>query len=321
MGASCGGGETEVNELDFIAALRDIARHPAARGLADDAAVLTIGRQKIVFTHDMLVEGVHFLPDTNPADVAWKLVAVNLSDLAAKGAKPLGVLLGFGGRNDSEWERQFLAGLKDAIAEWGVPLIGGDTVGMPQGSARCFGMTAIGEARGPIVQSRSDAQIGDYLYVTGSIGDSWAGLQLEKGMMNGSRASDYPALSDAYRRPRPLVQEGRALSGLVRAMMDISDGLLVDADRLAKASGIGIAIDLEEIPLSEPYQQLVGQERDAVLNAATGGDDYQLLFAAGCEIVLPVPATQIGRCQAGEGITLYWHGEPVAIPEKLGYLH
>ena len=112
-------------ESDFIAALRTLAPDPAARGLLDDAAVLEIGGAKLVLTHDMIVEGVHFLPDDPPGDIAWKLVAVNLSDLAAKGAKPLGVLLGYTLAGDDAWNEAFVAGLRQTLSAFGVALLGG----------------------------------------------------------------------------------------------------------------------------------------------------------------------------------------------------
>ncbi|HEX8579816.1 MAG TPA: AIR synthase related protein, partial [Allosphingosinicella sp.] len=121
------------HEARFLAALRRLAPDPAARGLADDAAVLEIGGERIVLTHDLLVEGVHFLPEDPPGDVAAKLLAVNLSDLAAKGARPLGVLMGYSLREDATWDEAFAAGLGEALAAYGVPLLGGDTVSLPAG--------------------------------------------------------------------------------------------------------------------------------------------------------------------------------------------
>jgi thiamine-monophosphate kinase len=169
-----------VNESDFLALLRPLATHPAARGFMDDAAVLG----DLVFTHDVLVEGVHFLPDDPPQDVAWKLLAVNLSDLAAKGAVPVGVLLGYP-LSDDDWDRAFVAGLGEALTAFDVPLLGGDTVRGP----RVLSLTAIG--RSAVAPARSGAQAGDLLYVTGVIGRAGLGL-------NGD-----PAHLTAYRRPTP----------------------------------------------------------------------------------------------------------------------
>src|SRR6185503_18362545 len=133
-------------ERDFIERLKPLARHPAARGLADDAAVLELGKTGIVLTHDMIVEGVHYLPSDPLEDVAWKLVAVNLSDLAAKGARPMGVLLGYALAAAADQDEAFVAGLREVLGAFSVPLLGGDTVRMPGGAPRAHGLTAIGAA-------------------------------------------------------------------------------------------------------------------------------------------------------------------------------
>jgi len=315
-----------LSELDFIDQLKSLAPHPAARGLADDVAVLPFGRHKLVMTHDMMVAGVHFLPDADPADVAWKLVAVNLSDLAAKGAKPLGLLLGYSKSGDAGWDTKFIGGLKEAIDHFGVPLLGGDTVSMGDGSMgdggnRTLGLTAIGEAKGHIIPARCGAAVGDAVYVTGNIGDAWAGLQLALGHIDTDDSEITAILRQAHNRPLPKLAEGRALSSLVSAMMDISDGLLLDASRIADASGVNIEIDLAEIPLSPQYKALVGDDLDARMKAATGGDDYQLLLTASPETVLPVPLTCVGICRSGSGIILHEHGERVGLPESLGFVH
>ena len=139
-------------EAAFIESLRALAHHPAARSLDDDAAVLEVGAETLVLTHDMLVEGVHYLPAQSRADVAWKLVATNLSDLAAKGAEPLGVLLGY---MFGEGEEDFLSGLAEVLDHYGVPLLGGDTVS--GGPPQALGLTAIGRATHCPVPSRSGA--------------------------------------------------------------------------------------------------------------------------------------------------------------------
>nr|MDP8994359.1 AIR synthase related protein [Pseudomonadota bacterium] len=136
-------------ESAFIAALRGLASDPAARALADDAAVLEFGGASLLLTHDMMVEGIHFLADDPPDDVAWKLVAVNLSDLAAKGARPIGVLLGYALGGDG-WDGAFAKGLATALGAFGIPLLGGDTVAVPAGAPRTLGVTAIGRAAGPV---------------------------------------------------------------------------------------------------------------------------------------------------------------------------
>ena len=276
-----------MNEPEFFAMLRPLATHPAARGLVDDAAVLGDS----VFTHDLLVEGVHFLPDDPPQDVAWKLLAVNLSDLAAKGAVPVGVLLGYP-LSDDEWDMAFVCGLGEALAAFDVPLFGGDTVRGP----RVLSLTAIG--RSGYAPSRSGATAGDALYVTGTIGRAGLGLTGD------------PLHLDAYRRPMPRLAEGQALAPIVHAMMDVSDGLLIDAQRMATASGLAVAINLDAVPY-------VGE----LMTAITAGDDYELLFAAAPDVPLPVAATRIGTFRAGSGLALHNRTGPVALPETLGYTH
>jgi len=295
-------------EAAFIDSLRAFATDPAARSLDDDAAVLEVGGETLVLTHDLIAEGVHYLPGDPPGDVAWKLVAVNLSDLAAKGALPLGVLLGFT-LGDEAWDRAFAAGLAGALAAFSIPLLGGDTVAAP---ARVLGLTAIGRATGP-VPSRGGARPGDLVWVSGTIGDAGAGLAALR------RGEDSP-LIERYRTPRPRLEAGARLAPLVSAMMDVSDGLLIDASRIAAASGCAIAIELDSIPLSE----------GTALAAATAGDDYELLFAATADKAAAIlalaeeiglPLSRIGRCAAGSGLSLSEGGKAVPLPAKLGFEH
>lgn len=303
-------------EPAFIDLLRAIAVDPAARGLADDAAVLTIGKQHLVITKDVLAQGVHFLPDDPPADIAWKLVAVNVSDLAAKGAMPLACLMGYTLTGDAAWDAAFVQGLGEALDHYGMALIGGDTVSVSPGGPLTLSLTALGIPSVPVPPSRSGALEDDGLFVTGAIGNGWAGLQLLK---SGRTAPQ--SLITAYRRPVALVSEGRALAQVARAMMDVSDGLLIDAHRMAQASGLGVAIDLAKVPLSPDFIATFGDDETTVLSAATGGDDYQLLFAADAQAHLAVDAHRVGTFVAQPGLTLTWNGLPVALPERLGWLH
>ncbi|MBX9858867.1 MAG: thiamine-phosphate kinase [Sphingomonas sp.] len=297
-----------MTEADFLDQLRRLPLHPGAADLRDDSARLG----DLVLTTDTLVEGVHFLSDDPPGDVAWKLVAVNLSDLAAKGAMPVGVLLNYP-LGDDAWDRAFLAGLGEALTGFDCPLLGGDTVSMPSGAPRVLTLTAIGESNH--APPRSGARAGDTLYVTGTIGDAGAGLSIARGKTG-------PAdLLAAYRRPQPRLAEGQALARHVHAMMDVSDGVLIDARRMAAASGLGIMIDLAAIPLSPAYRAFAGDDRAARLAAATAGDDYQLLFAAPPTLALPVAATAIGRFAPGSGLTLIDGAEPLPLPQRLGFEH
>jgi thiamine-monophosphate kinase len=287
----------------------------------DDAAVLEFGGRSLVLTKDLLVEGVHYLPDDPPGDVAWKLVAVNLSDLAAKAARPLGALLGYALRGP-EWDRHFATGLQAALNAFEVPLLGGDTVAAP--GAQFLSLTLLGEASGQI-PSRSGAQTGDDLWVTGAIGGAGVGLAMLTGSL-----PPVEALVQRYRAPRPRLEAGLALGPIVHAMMDVSDGLLIDAARMAEASDLGLAVELDKLPLCNLLIACLGQDRAARLQAATAGDDYELLFAAPpaaagelrrLSETLGLPFTRIGRFTAGSGLSLLDAGEWVPLPPRLGYQH
>ena len=294
--------------------MRGMANDPAARGLLDDVAVIELGHEALILTHDMMAEGVHWLSSADPADVAWKLVAANLSDLAAKGARPLGVLLGFM-LGEDDWDWRFASGLQLVLEHYAVPLLGGDTVSN-RGDKRALGMTAIGAATHRPVPSRFGAQVGDLLYVTGTLGDALAGFELiEAGF------DQIGPLASAYNRPEPRLEEGQAVAPYVHAMMDISDGLLLDAERMAKASQVGIAIDLARIPLSSAYISYRGETFESRMQAASWGDDYQLLFAAAPDASLPIDATQVGGVIEGAGLSLFDGDKRIPLPPTLGYQH
>lgn len=310
-----------MNEEGFVARLRAMATHPAARGLTDDAAVLETGAARLVLTADMIVEGVHYLPEDPPGDVAWKLVAVNLSDLAAKGARPVAALLGFT-LGDEAWDRAFADGLERALGAFALPLLGGDTVAAP--GPRTLALTLIGEAPGR-APARADGRAGDQLWVSGAIGDAGAGLAIARGARSGPEA-----LVERYRAPRPRLEAGLALAPLAGAMMDVSDGLLIDARRLAAASGLAATIDLDALPLSDALLAFVGDDRAARLSAATAGDDYELLFSARPERAADIlalgeriglPFSRIGALDAGAGLLVRDRGEAVELPARLGYRH
>jgi thiamine-monophosphate kinase len=308
-----------VRESEVIERLRRIATAPEARGLLDDVALL----DGLVITHDMIAEGVHFLPFDPPASVGWKLVTVNLSDLAAKGATPAGALLSLTMAGPGTWEADFIGGVEAACESYGIPLIGGDTIALPPGAPRVLGVTAIGRA-GKNVPHRAGAQAGDTLWLVGTIGDAAAGLaQLKR---------DHKAagpLIDIYRRPVPQLRAGQVLADHAHAMMDVSDGLLLDGRRMAEASGCAMVVELDHLPLSEMFVAERGTGLKARLFAATGGDDYALLGAFAPEfdpatLSLPKGTTiaRIGHFERGRpGIRLVSNGQPVELPERLGFEH
>lgn len=244
-----------------------------------------------------MVEGVHFLPGQSGEDHAWKLVASNMSDLAAKGAKPLGVLLSY---QLGEDDPAFLRGLEAALRHYGAELLGGDTVSA--NGPRSLGLTAIGTATHHPVPSRSGAKVGDGLWITGPVGAALLGFEALK---SGEGDSCF------YRRGQALLAEGQALAPHVSAMMDVSDGLLLDARRMAEASGVTFAIDRSGVPIATPEAR-----RDEAL---AWGDDYQLLFTAPADATLPVPAHRIGTVLRPSPDPLLVDG--IAATGKLGYEH
>jgi thiamine-monophosphate kinase len=287
-------------EAAFIAALQALSLHPAARGLADDCAVLELGGKTLILTHDMMVEGVHWLAGQDLADVAWKLVATNLSDLASKGAEPLGVLLGYTlGPNDT----RFIEGLAEALNHFNVPLLGGDTVRSP--GIQTLGLTALGCATHRPVPSRSGARPGDTVWITGPVGAAMLGFE--------ALSAGATTHTEAYCRPAPRLVEGRALAPLVTAMMDISDGLLLDTRRMAEASATTIALDPAAIPL--PPSLPPSRARDAI----TWGDDYELLFTLPPGTQPACPASLIGTVLIRGDHPLLLGNAPPEGP--LGYEH
>ncbi len=238
---------------------------------------------------------MHVREGEDPADIAWKLIAVNLSDLAAKGAEPVGVLVG---HMLGEGDDRFVEGLSQILTEYDVPLLGGDTVRAE--GRRVWGCTAIGRATSDPVPDRRGAQVGDAVYVTGTLGCAMLGFERPEG--------EHVL---AYRRPRPRLCEGRALAPIVTAMMDVSDGLLLDCWRLAEASGTRIEVDSSTIPVANPTR------RDECLR---WGDDYELLFTAPADVELPIAASRIGTVVA-EGPALILDGEALSRSDGLGYSH
>lgn len=284
-----------MNETEFVAALRKLSLHAGARGLEDDCAVLPMGGETLIITHDMMAEDTHFHSHADKADVAWKLLAANLSDLAAKGAEPVGVLLGYSLGND---DARFLEGLDEALRAYGVPLMGGDTVATTGTST--YGMTAIGRATYLPVPSRNGAKAGDGIYVTGPVGRAMLGYEGEEEHLA------------AFNRPVPRLAEGMALAPLASAMMDVSDGLLLDCWRMAWVSGVTLALESAAVPVAS---------RARFGECVRWGDDYELLFTAPEGTALPVAATRIGTVRQREHAPLLLDEAPLADPANLGYRH
>nr|WP_137676147.1 thiamine-phosphate kinase [Parerythrobacter lutipelagi] len=320
-------------ELEFIARLRALATHPAARNLEDDAAVLEFGSETLVLTQDSMAEGTHWLEGTDPYDIAWKLVAANLSDLAAKGAQPLGVLLSYSLGSD---DARFIEGLQAVLGRYDVPLLGGDTIAAA--GPRTLALTAIGRATHTPPPSRSGASVGDTVWLCGTIGDAkrgfddlTAGDRAEAmGFARSTAKAPDPYFVEKFLRPKPLLAEGIALAPVVTAMMDVSDGLFLDVQRMAVASRVAIDIDFDAIPFSARFMRdaAEGNQLDVlsrgypVRRAAAGwGDDYALLFTLPAGANPPVEASRIGQVLPQDEHSLLIGGKPPSPDETLGYEH
>jgi thiamine-monophosphate kinase len=313
-------------EFEFIARrLRPLATASGALDLTDDAALLdaTPGRQ-LVLSKDAMVAGVHFLPDDPPGQIAQKLLRVNLSDLAAMGAAPLGYLLALARAKGISEARlaEFSAGLAADNATFGIALLGGDTVSTP--GPLTLSLTAIGEVPTGAALLRSGAQPGDDVWVSGWLGDAALGLKVLQGKLEDSEAR--ASLIERYRLPQPRLALGKALRGIASAAIDISDGLVADLGHILEVSGVGAELRADALPLSAAARNLRGA-RDAALS---GGDDYELLFTAPPErradieaLVrrLGLPLTRIGAIRAEPGLhVLDEKGRELTIP-KGGWQH
>ncbi|HYE45465.1 MAG TPA: thiamine-phosphate kinase [Caulobacter sp.] len=306
--------------------LRPLTRgHPGALDLLDDAAVLTPREgHDLVVTKDAMVAGVHFLADDPLDTVAAKLLAVNLSDLAAKAAEPVGYFLSVAWPRDVTWaeKQRFAEGLRQAGDAWGLPLLGGDTVSTP--GPLTLTATLMGEVPAGGMVRRATARPGDLLMVSGFIGDGWLGLQAARGQL--PDAGGY--LAARYRTPQPRLDLIPALRRFARASADVSDGLLADAGRIAIASGFAAEIALEQVPISEPAAAWLAVQPDeaaARLALATGGDDYQVLCAIDPAELPAIRAagldlSVVGRVRLGEGVTAVFGGRSMPAP-RLGWTH
>jgi thiamine-monophosphate kinase len=286
---------------------------PGAFGLTDDAAALTVPEgEELVVTTDAVVAGVHFLPTDSPGDIACKALRVNLSDLAAKGARPLAytLTLALGRTVEDSWVESFASALGEDQARYDIVLAGGDSVstdGPIWVSIGAFGLVR----RGRMVR-RSGARAGDGIFVTGTIGDAALGLRLLRGELSADKA-DRKLLESRYRLPEPRLGLAAAVVDHAHAAMDISDGLAADLGHICKLSGLTGRIEVDRVPLSGAARKLV--EADAALwqSILAGGDDYELLLAAPADTEKAlesaaksagIPLTRIGRMVPGEGSAL-----------------
>jgi len=306
-------------EFELIARYFAPIAGPGGLGLLDDAGLLRPGRgYEVVVTADALVAGVHFFPDDPPDAIGWKALAVNLSDLAAKGAKPEGFVLTLAlPRGWTEgWVADFAAGLARMAELAGCPLIGGDTVSTS--GPLTLSITAFGTVPAGRMVKRSGAKPGDVVLVSGSIGDGALGLKAhgpdKPDWVAALSAEDRAFLADRYLHPQPRHALADALQRHASAAMDISDGLVGDLAKLLKASGTGAEIDLDAIPLSGAARAAVMAVPALAELAWTGGDDYEILCTASemeCSALVAAAEgtmlllTPIGRISDEAGVVTY----------------
>ena len=309
-------------EFDLIARIRArvATRADVVLGSGDDAALLAPppGRQLVV-TADTLNDGVHFPRGTSPADVGWKALAVNLSDLASMGAEPAWCTLSLSlPQSDPAWIEGFLDGFLDLAGQHGIALVGGDTTRGPLSIA----VTAMGLVEPGRALRRDGARVGDEVWVTGTLGDAAGGLALLD-------REPVPALRARLDRPTPRVAAGRALAGIATACVDVSDGLLADLGHVCARSHVAARIDVDALPASAALMEVIG-EADRIALQASGGDDYELCFTAPADAGADIGAvsaqlglriTRIGRIVAGEGVhPVDAKSQPWSSPRR-GYDH
>ncbi|WP_448479232.1 thiamine-phosphate kinase [Pseudoxanthomonas mexicana] len=309
-------------EFDLIARIRArvATRADVVLGIGDDAALLAPppGRQLVV-TADTLNDGVHFPRGTSPADVGWKALAVNLSDLASMGAEPAWCTLSLSlPQSDPAWIEGFLDGFLDLAGQHGIALVGGDTTRGPLSIA----VTAMGLVEPGRALRRDGARVGDEVWVTGTLGDAAGGLALLD-------REPVPALRARLDRPTPRVAAGRALAGIATACVDVSDGLLADLGHVCARSHVAAHLDVDALPASAALREAFG-EADRIALQASGGDDYELCFTAPADASADIDAvsarlglqiTRIGRIVAGEGVhPVDAKSQPWSSPRR-GYDH
>lgn len=309
---------SKAGEFELIArCFRPLASPGApAFGLSDDAAVWTPpAGADLVFTKDAMVEAVHFLPDDAPDDVGRKLARINLSDLAAMGAKPVGYLLSVAlpASRGIEWCELFARGLKQDQDEFDWRLFGGDTVSTP--GPLTLSLTAIGSVPKGLALRRNGARAGDRIYVSGTLGDAMTGLLCLKGKLAGVSEASRNFLVRRYHCPSPRVALGQALAGVahgeVHSAMDISDGIGGDLAHITETSGVGARVYLDKLPISAAAAEALALQPDILSTIRKGGDDYELLFTASkldsatlraLEAAGHVTVTEIGEITEGGAV-------------------
>lgn len=324
-----------MDEFDFIAAHLAPLAGQGGLDLKDDAALLKPSAGKdLILTKDTMVEGVHFPMGHYGGDTAEKLLRVNLSDLAAKGASPLGYLLAIAWPKDIEprYFQGFVSGLRDVQDAYDFKLLGGDTTVID--GPMVVSATLIGEVPEGSMVKRSGAKAGDDIWVTGTIGDAYLGLQtvLGEALELEPHADALWHFEEAYFRPEPRLLFRKSLRQYASACADISDGLVADAGHVAKASGVNFVIDADKIPLSSAagawLARQVNQD-EAFKQLITAGDDYELIFSAltndatairKAAKAIGMRLSKVGTVKSGEGVTVTSDGKAMRF-SKTGHKH
>ena len=304
---------------------------PGALGLTDDAAIVDLPPgERLVVAVDALVAGVHFLAGDPPGDIARKIVRVNLSDLAAMGARPVGLLLSavFPEDMTGDWLEGFAQGLKSDVEEFAVPLMGGDMVSSP--GPLTLSLTALGAVPAAGALTRAGACPGDGIYVTGTIGDGVLGLEVARGGLKNLAPGPRHALLKRYRKPEPRLAFGARLVDIGHAAIDVSDGLLADLEHICACSGVGARIAAGKVPVSPAAESVLELDPGRLSDFLGGGDDYELLFTASPESETDLHAigeelglgvTRIGVITEGSGLEVEDAEDLDLSLERLGFKH
>lgn len=309
------------------------AQAPGALNLEDDACTIAAPPgHDLVLTVDALTAGIHFLRDDPPDLIARKMLRVNLSDLAGKGARPLGYLMttAFDPATDEAWVAGFADGLAKDQAEFGIALLGGDTTATP--GPLSLTATLIGTVPSGRALRRNGARPGDRILVTGTIGDGYFGLAANRNELGPLPHGDLEFLVSRYRLPQPRVAFGQLLTEhrLGHASMDISDGLAADLRQMCEASGCGATVSMPAIPLSPAVVGLLADAPDLLPSAVAGGDDYEVLLAVPPEQMPAIhelatlsatPVTEIGFFTMGKEIVFTDSDNHAVTLPKAGFTH
>lgn len=293
----------QINEFNLIEKYFAPLSGVGAFSLKDDAALLSFPKGKsLVVTNDAIAEGVHFLKNTDPKLIAQKALRTNLSDLAAKGAKPFSFTsaLGLSNKLDENWIKKFAKGLESDCKKFGLSLCGGDTFSVESGVV--ISVTAFGTVDKKHYPPRTAAKKGDHLFVTGSIGNSVLGLTVS-GSKSGPQNVGERAMVKRYQLPLPRLEFQKAIAKYASAAMDISDGFVGDLDKICVASNLSIELESSQIPIENRALKIAAKRKISASELLTGGDDYELFISVPKKSVeqfkkatskIKVPITQLG---------------------------